>query len=421
MDYMKSLNRKVITSLMALLLPLLPLAAQSEVGNIKSTLKGVVKDRPQSRRLLLLKQGEDPRINAVDIPIKGGKFEYILNCEYEEQYDLIFYDEFEQGSFRPVSFFSEHGVINFTLHPTDQFDKNIVEGGKLNKEYWDYFSKVLNTSKAVLDAYNAYLVDNYSEVLKKHGALEKDFNEKIKQLSKEGINVSQALKAISETTSQEMSQWQLQYIKENPTIVGYSILFSRASSLVQGNRFLQETNDISPYVDLYQTVFAPKFSDHPYTERMQNLFAGSSIKAGVSFVDFIAVDLTGKPVRLSERIAGKPAVLHLWASWCGPCRKKGKELITIYEEYSNKGLVVVGVARERSISAAEAAIKSDKYPWENLVELNDTEKIWVKYGIGNSGGMVFLIDENGIIVANDPSIEEVRNFLSVNFKPEQPK
>jgi hypothetical protein len=218
MDYMKSLSRKVITSLMALLLPLLPLAAQSEAGNIKSTLKGVVKDRPQSRRLLLLKQGEDPRINAVDIPIKGGKFEYILNCEHEEQYELIFYDEFEQGAFRPVSFFSEHGVINFTLHPTDQYDKNIVEGGKLNKEYWDYFSKVLNTSKAVLDAYNAYLVDNYSEVLKKHGALEKDFNEKIKQLSKEGINVSQALKAISETTSQEMSQWQLQYIKENPTI-----------------------------------------------------------------------------------------------------------------------------------------------------------------------------------------------------------
>jgi thiol-disulfide isomerase/thioredoxin len=186
---------------------------------------------------------------------------------------------------------------------------------------------------------------------------------------------------------------------------------AETSSKVQRNRILQETNDISPYVELYQTVFAPKFPDHPYSAQMENLFAGSSIKAGVPFVDFTTNDLSGNPVKLSERITGKPAILHLWASWCGPCRKIGKELIPVYEEFRDKGFVVVGVARERSVSAAEAAIKLDKYPWENLVELNDTEKIWEKYGIGNSGGMVFLIDENGIIVANDPSIEDIRDFL----------
>ena len=72
---------------------------------------------------------------------------------------------------------------------------------------------------------------------------------------------------------------------------------------------------------------------------------------------------------------------------------------------------MVGVARERSIAAAEAAIQLDKYPWENLVELNDVEQIWVKYGIGNAGGSEFLIDEKGIVVAVNPSIEEVRDFL----------
>ena len=139
---------------------------------------------------------------------------------------------------------------------------------------------------------------------------------------------------------------------------------------------------------------------------------GASIKAGVPFVDFTTNDLNGNPVKLSERIKGKPAVLNLWASWCGPCRKKGKDLIPIYEELRDKGFVVIGVARERNVSTAETAVKTDKYPWENLVELNDAEKIWEKYGIGNSGGSVFLIDENGIIVANNPSIEEIRDFLS---------
>ena len=388
--------------------------AQS-IGSISVTLKGEVKDRPQSSLLILVKQGEDLRINAVHIPINDGKFEYILNCEHEEQYDFVFQDEFEKGMWRPVSFFSEQGVINFTLHPTNQFDKNIVEGGKVNREFWDYYSKILNAGNAVMNAYNAYLVENYSKALKKHGALEKDFNEKLKLLNQDGIDVSQALRAISESTSQEMSRWQLQFIKENPNIVGYSVLLSNTSNLVQRNQVFQETNDISSYVDLYQTIFAPKFPNHPYTERMQNLFAGSSIQAGVPFVDFTAVDLNGEPIRLSERISGKPALLHLWASWCGPCRRHGIALIPVYEEFREKGFVVIGVAREKSISTAEAAIKLDKYPWENLVELNDVEQIWVKYGIGNAGGGVYLIDKEGNIVAVAPSIEEIRDFLINNL------
>jgi len=292
---MKSIVKKIKMSFAVVLFSSLPLAAQNDIVNIRCTLHGVVIDRPQSSQLLLLRQGEDPRIKAVYIPINDGKFEYILNCEHEEQYELIFYDEYVQGMMRPVPFFSENVVVNFTLHPTDQFDKNIVQGGKLNREYQDYFSKVLDASNAVMRAFNAYLDNNYCEILKKHGVLNKDFNDKLKLLNKEGIDVSSTLKAISDSTVQGLDTWKMQYIKDNPTIVGYSILLSNASSDIQRNRLFQETNDISQYVELYQTIFAPKFSDHPYTERMENLFAGSSIKAGVPFVDFITGDLTGKP------------------------------------------------------------------------------------------------------------------------------
>ena len=88
------------------------------------------------------------------------------------------------------------------------------------------------------------------------------------------------------------------------------------------------------------------------------------------------------------------------------------ELIPVYEEFRDKGFVVIGVARERNTSAAaEAAIKLDKYTWENLVEINDKEQIWAKYGIGNAAGSDFLIDEKGNILAVAPSIEEIKNFL----------
>ena len=70
--------------------------------------------------------------------------------------------------------------------------------------------------------------------------------------------------------------------------------------------------------------------------------------------------MNGKPVKLSEKIAGKPTLHHLWASWCSPCRQKGKELIPVYEEFQDKGFVVIGVAREKNTStAAEEAVKLD--------------------------------------------------------------
>jgi len=140
-----------------------------------------------------------------------------------------------------------------------------------------------------------------------------------------------------------------------------------------GKHYSSEYRLLFNFANTYQKNFALQYPEHPYTAQVMDMFTGSLPKTGVSFIDFTAVDFTGKSVKLSERIAGKPAVLHLWASWCGPCRKKGIELIPVYEEFRDKGFVVIGVARESNTSAAEAAVKLDKYPWENLVELNNAE------------------------------------------------
>jgi thiol-disulfide isomerase/thioredoxin len=387
------------------------------IGAIKCTLKGEVIDRPQSSQLLLLKHGESPiDNNGVYIPINNGKFEYILNCKYEEKYYLAFSEELGQGQYRVVEFFSEHGVINFTLHPSDQFKKNIVEGGELNREYQDYFSKVNELSDAEDDKISTkveqYLNDNYSEALKKHDALDKDVFAKIELLMGDGFDIYPNIEAVQNSVYQETSTWKAQYVREHPSIAGYSILVS-AVEFYLATRFQQQTPDVTPYVELYHAVFAPMYPDHPYTEQMTDFIAALSFKAGDPYIDFTAVDFDGKFVKLSERIAGKPAVLHLWASWCGYCRRDGLELIPVYEEFRDKGFVIIGVARERgSSSAAEAAVKLHKYPWENLVEIDDAGLIWNKYGMGGAGGCKFLIDEKGIIVAINPSVEEIRNFLN---------
>ena len=56
-----------------------------------------------------------------------------------------------------------------------------------------------------------------------------------------------------------------------------------------------------------------------------------------------------------------------------------------------------------------------KFPWKNLVELDDQNQIWLKYNIPNSGGRVFLIAETGEILAIDPEADQVREILEKKF------
>ena len=141
------------------------------------------------------------------------------------------------------------------------------------------------------------------------------------------------------------------------------------------------------------------------------LISGNSINVGGRYIDFTAPDATGKEFKLSGLIEGKVALIDLWASWCGSCRVKSKSMISVYEKYKEKGFTVVGVARERNVADMVHAVEQDEYPWLNLVELEDREKIWQKYGVGNGGGKVFLIDKSGIILAVNPTAEEVITIL----------
>lgn len=168
-------------------------------------------------------------------------------------------------------------------------------------------------------------------------------------------------------------------------------------------------------IDVYNQVYANKFADNDIDNYMQNWILSQSIKVGDSFIDFTAPDVNGVMHTLSEEIKGKVALIDLWASWCGPCRRESMSMIPLYEKYKDKGFTVVSVARESRQKDMEAAIKKDGYPWLCLLELNDAGKIWEKYGVGNGGGAIFMVDKEGKILAVKPSAEEVEAILKKWF------
>lgn len=74
--------------------------------------------------------------------------------------------------------------------------------------------------------------------------------------------------------------------------------------------------------------------------------------------------------------------------------------------------MILGIANEfKNTNAFVKAIEKDKYPWLNLIELENKNRIWDKYNISNSGGSTFLIDTRGIILAIHPDAEELDKIL----------
>lgn len=177
------------------------------------------------------------------------------------------------------------------------------------------------------------------------------------------------------------------------------------------------TRDASPIVDAWRKVYSDKYPGHPYTEYMKSLDKTVDPVPGNRFNDFSAPDFNGVVHTLSDEIKGRIAVIDLWASWCGPCRRNSKALVPVYDEFASKGFTIVGVARESgSQAAAVHAAEQEGLKWLNLVDVDDKNGVWAIYRRQNAAGGLFLVDENGVIVAADPTPDEVREYLEKRLK-----
>ncbi len=78
--------------------------------------------------------------------------------------------------------------------------------------------------------------------------------------------------------------------------------------------------------------------------------------------------LTGKDKHLSD-YRGKPLIINVWASWCGPCRTEMSSLNRLAQRYS-KQFTVIGISTDDDALAAKQFIKRAKLTFENFIDSN---------------------------------------------------
>ncbi len=140
--------------------------------------------------------------------------------------------------------------------------------------------------------------------------------------------------------------------------------------------------------------------------------APSVARVGESAPDFKLQNLDGQLISLSD-FRGKPVLINFWATWCKFCRYEMPYLQQIYEEWSDKGLVVLTIDIGESPSKVKEFLQALNLSLPVLLDTN--EKVAQKYNVPPVP-TTFFIDSDGTIqvkiIGAFPSKEAIEQHLN---------
>ena len=331
-------------------------------------ISGGVTDYPENSWVYILPRHGDLRFSkSVIVPVRDGEFHYDIFTDAPLAYQIIFGPEGLGASYKNYFFLADGQPVTAHLDRARPYWETI-KGSPLNDAYISYRRSLQQALDSI------------------------------------GIKVNR------DTIASAIDRTTLQYLNsDTASLAGLAVIHENVTI---GHSAVRDS-----LLTLFGERYAPRFPDHPYAIELAQLLegeaAGLTAEKGGRYFDFTAPDLNGAVHRLSDLINGRYAVIDLWASWCGSCRRHSIELIPVYEKWKDRGFTVVGVAREYGDTRAmETSIRKDGYPWVNLVALDDAATaIWNRYKAANSGGRILLVSPSGEILAVQPSAAGIDAML----------
>ena len=125
-------------------------------------------------------------------------------------------------------------------------------------------------------------------------------------------------------------------------------------------------------------------------------FAGTpgEVEVGGYLRDLKLQGFDGKTKKFSD-FRGKPLIINVWASWCGPCRSEMGSLERLARRYGGKQFNVIGISTDDDGYAAAAFIKHSKVSFENFLDSN----VMLENMLGaNTIPLTILVDAHGRVL-----------------------
>jgi len=94
-------------------------------------------------------------------------------------------------------------------------------------------------------------------------------------------------------------------------------------------------------------------------------------------------------------LKGKPLIINIWASWCGPCRVEMGSLQRLAQRYDKKAFNVIGISTDDYRNKAADFIEQTKITFENFID----HKLVLENMLGaNTIPLTILVDADGRVL-----------------------
>jgi len=104
--------------------------------------------------------------------------------------------------------------------------------------------------------------------------------------------------------------------------------------------------------------------------------------------------INGKQNKFSD-FKGKPLMINVWASWCGPCRAEMGALERFARRYNGNELNLIGISIDDDGNAAAAFTKQLKITFKNFLDSN----LFLENMLGaNTIPLTIFVDAHGRVL-----------------------
>lgn len=120
------------------------------------------------------------------------------------------------------------------------------------------------------------------------------------------------------------------------------------------------------------------------------------VEIGSVLRDLPLQGLNGPARRVSD-FRGKPLLINVWASWCGPCRMEMGSLDRLAKRYGGKHFTVIGISTDDYPESARGFLQKSGTSFPNFVD----SKPWPLENMlgANRLPLTVLVDANGKVLA----------------------
>lgn len=174
------------------------------------------------------------------------------------------------------------------------------------------------------------------------------------------------------------------------------------------------TDNVTPSADSPHGMVNDKPIIKPFAASFAN--KAGEVKVG-SYLREATLDGLNVSSRKLSEFKGKPLIINVWASWCGPCQAEMGSLERLAKKHNGKDFNIIGISTDDYRNKAEAAIARAQLTFENFLD----NKLMLEKMLGaNTIPLTLLVDEKGRVLekvrgAREWDSPEIKDAISKAF------